>query len=85
MKKNLRGKVNQFLTSEVGQVGIRAPLALGVASGILLLSQAVHTPSAEAGMECLSDSECGSGEWCNMWCEEYSQGTCTDWQSECDS
>ena len=85
MKKNFRGKVNQFLTSEVGQVGIRAPLALGVASGILLLSQAVHTPSAEADMECLSDSDCGSGERCNIWCGEYSQGTCTDWQSECDS
>ena len=44
MKKDLSGKVHQFLTSEVGQVGIRAPLALGVASGTLLLLQMAHTP-----------------------------------------
>ena len=85
MKKDLSGKVNQFLTSEVGQVGIRAPLALGVASGTLLLLQMAHTPSAEAGMECRSDSDCDSGESCNVWCGEYSEGTCTDWQSKCES
>lgn len=85
MKKDLSGKVNQFLTSEAGQVGIRAPLALGVASGTLLLLQMAHTPSAEASMECRDNSDCDSGEWCNMWCEEYSQGTCTKWQSKCES
>lgn len=83
MKKEIRGKVKQFLTSEAGRVGIRAPLALGVASGAFLLSHAVHTPSAEAGVTCWSDSDCESGS-CNFWCEQYSSGTCVDWHSACE-
>ena len=83
MKKDIRGKIKQFLTSEDGRVGVRAPLALGVASGTILLSQGVHTPSAEAGLSCWSDSDCGDDGWCDMWCEEYSRGTCIDWESEC--
>lgn len=85
MKKNIRGKVKQFLTSETGQVGIRAPLVLAIASGTLLLSQMVHTPSAEGGFGCWSDSDCSDGESCNFTCEEYSDGTCKIWHSQCDS
>ena len=41
MKNNLRGKIREFLASEDGKVGIKAPLTLGIASGSLLLAQMV--------------------------------------------
>ena len=81
MKKETRGRVKRFLTSESGRVGIRAPLALGVASGTLMLSQMVYTPSAEAS--CTSDSDCASDERCRMSCVKYLNGTCRLWESEC--
>ena len=52
MKKETRDRAKRFLTSESGRVGIRAPLTLGVASGVLLLSQMMYAPStAEASCE----------------------------------
>ena len=36
MKKEIRAEVKRFFTSEAGRVGVRAPLALGVASGAFL-------------------------------------------------
>ncbi|MDE0085261.1 MAG: hypothetical protein OXU23_06085 [Candidatus Poribacteria bacterium] len=83
MKKETRDRAKRFLTSESGRVGIRAPLALGVASGTLLLSQGIHTPSAEAGLECLSNDDCGSEGRCDWACKEYSEGTCVTWESKC--
>ena len=47
-KNNIRGKISQFLTSEEGRVGVKSPLALGVASASVLLAQAMVTPSAQA-------------------------------------
>ena len=44
MKKETRDRAKRFLTSESGRVGIRAPLTLGVASGVLLLSQMMYAP-----------------------------------------
>ena len=81
MKKEIRAEVKRFFTSEAGRVGVRAPLALGVASGAFLISQMVYTPSAEAS--CVSDDDCGSEGWCEGWCEEYSEGTCKKWESGC--
>lgn len=81
MKKETRGRVKRFLTSESGRVGIRAPLVLGVASGMLILSQMVYTPSAEAS--CEDDADCGPNEWCATECEVYENGTCDKWSSEC--
>ena len=53
MKTNLRGKIREFMQSEEGKVGIKSPLALGVATGSVLLAQAiVGTTPAEA-------------QWCN--------------------
>ena len=83
MTQNIRSKVKQFLTSEVGQVTVRGPLVLGVASGALLLSQAGHTPSAEAHFQCYSDSDCGSGKKCEWRCNGWSNGTCIEWGSQC--
>ena len=81
MKKEIRAEVKRFFTSEAGRVGVRAPLALGVASSAFLISQMVYTPSAEAS--CVSDDDCGSEGRCDWRCEEYSKGTCVDWNSEC--
>lgn len=81
MKKETRGRVKRFLISESGRVGIRAPLALGIASGVVLLSQMVYTPAAEAS--CDRDADCGSDGWCNMECEVYDNGTCDEWKSWC--
>lgn len=83
MKKEIRAEVKRFFTSEAGRVGIRAPLALGVASGVLFLSQAVHTPSVEAGYGCWTDDDCAPDGRCDWDCEEYSKGTCAVWRSEC--
>ena len=52
MKKNLRGKIREYVQSEDGKVGIKSPLTLGVAAGGLLLAHAiVGTPdvAADAG------------------------------------
>ena len=83
MMQDFRNEVQQFLTSEVGQATVRGPLALGVASGALLLSQAVHTPSAEAQVQCYNNSDCGSEGVCVSWCAERYNGTCRRWNSEC--
>ena len=68
MKKNLRGKIREFVQSEEGKVGVKSPLTLGAAVGSVLLAQAiVGTPRAEAWM-CNFGHECESGN--------SSQGTC---------
>ena len=64
MKKNLRGKIREFVQSEEGKVGIKSPLTLGVAAGSMLLAHAIiGTPRAEA-WQCLEDEECGMGKKC---------------------
>ena len=69
MKKNLRGKIREFLKSEEGKVGIKSPLTLGVATGSLPLAQAVvGTPQAEAWM-CVNNHDCAADEKCSV-------GTC---------
>ena len=83
MKKNIRSKLKRFLESEAGSVSVKAPLALGVASGSLLLAQAVLVPSAQAGFECISDSDCDEGEQCTYWCSAIQYGTCIAWHSSC--
>ena len=71
MKKNLRGKIREFIQSEDGKVGIKSPLTLGVAAGSLLLAQAiVGTPRAEAFNDCwdgddcdIADHNCHGAQW----------------------
>ncbi|GEM_PF-323774 len=63
MKKNLRGKIREFVHSEEGKVGIKSPLTLGIATGGLLVAQAIVGPTpALAG--CLGDTDCGDGFIC---------------------
>lgn len=58
MKKNLRGKIREYIQSEEGKVGAKSPLTLGAAAGGLLLAHAIiGTPQAEAGW-CHSQSDC---------------------------
>ena len=38
MKKNLRGKIREFIQSEEGKVGVKSPLTIGVAAGSILLA-----------------------------------------------
>ena len=82
MKKDIRGKVKRFLTSEMGRTGVRAPLVLGVTGGAILLSQIVHTPSAEA-TTCVSDDDCESGQQCIKVCTNWDDGTCSNVVFQC--
>lgn len=68
MKKNIRGKISDFLTSEEGRVGVKSPLALGAASTSLLLAHVIVTPSAQAHMEC-DPGDCPEGQYCHFWCD----------------
>lgn len=90
MNIKLRGKIKNFLKSEEGRVGLKTPLALGIASGSVLLAQAVLSPSAysypRGSDECYSDSDCPRGESCERECKygEIQNGTCTGkWVYEC--
>ena len=59
MKKNLRGKIREFIASEDGKVSIKAPLTLGVATGSVLLANTIVAPTpAEAGGPCIVDEHC---------------------------
>lgn len=70
MNAKIRGRVKHFLKSEDGRVGLKAPLALGITGGSMLLAQIVLTPSAYATDECLSDGHCDDGEVCRLVCAE---------------
>lgn len=73
MKKNLRGKIREFVQSEEGKVGVKSPLTLGAAVGSVLLAQAiVGMPHAEAA-ECDHDGHCSDGYFC------HDVGTCHPW------
>ena len=75
MKKNIRSKINRFLQSEDGRVSTKAPLALGVATGSVLLAQAMLPSAANAHDEC--GAGCPEGEVCIEWCDGvWSIGTC---------
>lgn len=64
MKNNLRDKFREFLASEEGRVGVKAPLAVGIAGGSLLLAQAMIATDAQAHIECSNDGNCNPGEAC---------------------
>ena len=78
MKKNLRGKIREFVQSEEGKVGVKSPLTLGAAVGSVLLAQAiVGTPRAAAFKECWNDAECMFPEHCHgADIDEGIKGTC---------
>ena len=85
MKNNIRSKIKRFLESEDGRVSAKAPLALGVATGSVLLAQTMVPSPAQAGFECAYHSDCDSGEICIFKCSDIIRaGTCLGtWSSEC--
>ena len=59
MKNNLRGKIREFIASEEGKVSVKAPLTLGVATGSVLLANAIIAPTpAVAGAPCMVNDDC---------------------------
>ena len=66
MKKNLRGKIREYIQSEEGKVGVKTPLTLGVAAGGLLLAHAIVGPSVGTSHEdpgmCRDPKEIGKDE-----------------------
>ena len=72
MKKNIRSKINRFLESEDGRVSTKAPLTLGVATGSVLLAQAILPSITQAividvsGVTCDDDGDCVDGEICEV-------------------
>ena len=79
MKSNLRDRFRDFLASEEGRVGIKAPLTLGIAGGSLLLAQAMLPTAAQADMECSSDADCNPGETCQIVKDEEWSPGCGCW------
>ena len=84
---SVRSRISEFLKSEDGRVGVKSPLALGVASASVLLAQAVVTPSAQAHLECTpGGNDCGESAYCAVWCDEWSGATCIgEWHSQCEA
>lgn len=78
MKNNLRGKFRDFLASEEGRVGIKAPLAVGIASGSLFFAQAM-TASAIWECPCLGDEKCVIA--CDDW--SVNAGCIGEWHGVC--
>ena len=70
MKKNLRGKIREFVKSEEGKVGVKSPLTLGVAVGSVLLVQAIIGLSHAQAVECRENEDCHPGYYC------HKVGTC---------
>ena len=65
MKKNLRGKIREFVQSEEGKVGIKSPLTLGAAVGSVLLAQTIiGTPQVEA-CPCDANDDCPADYFCH--------------------
>ena len=87
MKNNsVRSRIRHFLKSEEGRVGVKSPLTLGVASASVLLAQAIVTPPVQAHWECIPGTDdCAEGEYCAVWCDEWSVSTCIgEWHSQCE-
>ena len=68
MNAKIRDRIKHFLKFEGGRVGLKTPLALGIAGGSLLAAQAVFSPSAYSSHECYGDSDCDTGEACEYVC-----------------
>ena len=80
MKKNLRGKIREFIHSEEGKVGVKSPLTLGAAMGSVLLAQAVVGPTAQAVVTCNGPNDCQPGGDCvDIECVPTGNGGQTCW------
>ena len=84
MKKNLRGKIREFVQSEEGKVGIKSPLTLGAAVGSVLIAQAIIGTTSAHAWQCrdgFAHEDCADGEICDgpfTWNGHHDIGTCHD-------
>ena len=78
MKNNLRDKFRDFLQSEEGRVGVKAPLAVGIAGGSLLLAQAMLPSSTQAHGQHQGCPLCPEGQVCES-------GEKWQWSPGCDN
>ena len=69
MKHSIHEKLRNFLVSEEGRVGVKAPVALGIAAGSLLLAQTMLPTSADAEVTCRNNDDCAAGKVCKKWTE----------------
>ncbi len=85
MNAKIRDRIKHFLKFEGGRVGLKTPLALGVAGGSLLVAQAVLSPSAHSSDECYGDSDCNPGKACKRVCTGISVGNMCygTWERKC--
>ena len=78
MKNNLRDKFRDFLASEEGRVGVKAPLIVGIAGGSLLLAQAMLPAPTEAHGNHQGCPQCPEGQVCQS-------GEKWQWSPDCDN
>ena len=80
MKSNLRDKFRDFLVSEEGRVGVKAPLAVGIAGGSLLLAQAMQAPAdpGHVGIDECQHEMCPQGQECVVFCDWSPNVGCLD-------
>lgn len=72
--KNLKSKISDFLASEEGRVGVKTPLALGVAAGSLMLAQAMITVPEAAAQGCTVHADCPGNQQCEIQCVKTKWG-----------
>ena len=83
MKKNIRSKISGFLTSEDGRVSAKAPVTFGVATGSVLLAQAMVPSTADAHFACHAEAPCPAGQVCAVFPELHWPGPTVEWHSKC--
>ena len=67
--KNIKSQIRDFLASEDGRVGVKAPLAVGIAAGGLLLAQAMVTTPEAVAQGCTVNADCPGAQQCVERCE----------------
>ena len=83
MKTNIRGKIKRFFESEDGRVSTKAPFMLGIATGSVLLAQAMIPAPAEAHLKCHAFAPCPHWQICVFWHELEWPGPIVVVHSEC--
>lgn len=63
MQNRIRDRIREFLASEEGKVGVKAPLTVGIATGSVFLAQAIIAPTP--ALACGGNVDCPGG-WCDF-------------------
>ncbi|RKU36187.1 hypothetical protein C6496_14980 [Candidatus Poribacteria bacterium] len=62
--KNLKSHISDFLNSEDGRVGVKAPLVVGVAAGGLMLAHTLTSTQSVHAAGCGEGPPCDPGHQC---------------------